>query len=189
MRRLLSLFAFAFLVACVSTPGPHIDDQMLAPGVTLSLPASPPFGAGLDVVQIVQAGYEGREQLIQSFLQTDASRLVLVMTVPSGPRIMRIDWSDGRITAKKEAIAPAALKPERMVADVFLVYASHDAIVRALHGATVVDASDGTRRIRASGHDVILIKRPTADVWSGSATLSNLAYGYRLSIQGRRMSP
>ena len=189
MRRLLSLCACLFLVACVSTPGSRIDDQVVAPGVTLSLPDRAPFGAGLDVAQIVQAGYEGREQLIQSFIQMDASRLTIVMTVPSGPRIMRIDWSGGQISAKKESIAPAALKPERMMADIFLVYASHDAVARALHGASVVDASDGTRRIRASGRDVILIKRPVADVWSGSATLSNLAYRYRFNIQGRRMSP
>ncbi len=189
MRCWLSLCACLFLVACVSVPRVRIDDQMLAPGITLSLPAEAPFATGLDVTQMVQAGFQGRQQLIQSYLQKDEKRFILVMTVPSGPRIMRVDWSDGQIVAKREPIAPAGLHPERMMADIFLIYASHNEIVRALHGATVLDAPDGMRRIRASGKDVILIKRPVADVWSGSATLSNLIYDYRLTIQGRRMSP
>ncbi len=188
MRFAGALCVFLLLASCASVPTGGIADQSLAPGVTLSLPDGAPFG-DLDVVQLVQARYQDRQQVFQSCIQAGAARFTLVMTVPSGPRIMRIDWRDGRIVAKKEPIAPTALEPERMMADIFLVYAPHEALVRALHGAQVDDTPDGLRRVRVLGHDVIVIKRPSGQAWVGDATLSNLAHGYVLNIQSRRIGP
>jgi hypothetical protein len=190
MRGVLAVCLLALLSACAS--GRHEDGNMqaLAPGITLRLPDAPSFGATANIVQLVQARYGNQRQTFQSAIESGAGQFTVLMTVPSGPRIIRIDWRDGSVTAKKETIAPANLSPERILADLMLVYAPSDILRAALVGGTLNVAEAGrTRKILKDGHEVISVTRPAGDIWSGHATLTNLAYDYALDIQSQRAGP
>lgn len=189
MKGFLAVCLLALLSACAS--GRHEDGniQTLAPGVTLTLPGAQPFGEAASVVQLVQARYGNRHQTFQSAIESGAGQFTVLMTVPSGPRIMRIDWRDGSIAVKKEPIAPTNLSPERILADLMLVYAPSDVLRAALVGGTLVVGDEGVRKLLKDGREVISVTRPTGDIWNGRATLTNLAYDYALDIQSQRAVP
>jgi len=189
MRFLFVVGFLFFLSGCATSPSHGTADQPLAPGVGLTLPRSPSFAAGLDVSQLVQARYQERHQVFQSFIQSGERRLAVVMSVPSGPRIMRINWSGGSITSQKEPIAPEALSPQRMLADLLLVYASDDVLKQALQGAVLEDVGLGSRQLVQDGKVIIAVTRPTGDIWNGRATLKNFAFDYELNIQSQRVDP
>ncbi|HEY4345648.1 MAG TPA: DUF3261 domain-containing protein [Parvibaculum sp.] len=163
--------------------------QGIAPGVTLSLPLEQPFGGAADAVQLVQARYRNQHQIFQSVIESSDQRFTVLMTVPSGPRIMRVDWSRGSVTEKREPIAPASLSAERMLADLMLVYAPAEVLRAAIGGGILVVEADGTRRISKDGHELVVATRPAGDIWNGHARLSNIAYDYALDIQSQRAAP
>tara|TARA_R110000868_G_scaffold102678_2_gene282875 strand:+ start:9800 stop:10369 length:570 start_codon:yes stop_codon:yes gene_type:complete len=188
--RLIFVFGFlSFLFGCATPPRHVAAEQPLAPGVTLTLPDAPTFAAGLAVNQLVQARYQDQHQVFQSFIQSGEGRLGIVMSVPSGPRIMRINWSGGNISSQKESIAPVALSPQRMLADLLLVYASDDVLKKALHGAVLEADGYGSRKLVQGGKVIIAVTRPADDIWNGRATLKNFAFDYELSIQSQRADP
>jgi hypothetical protein len=147
------------------------------------------FDGNADVVQLVQARYQDRHQMFQSIIQSRPDRFSIVLTVPSGPRIMRIDWMAGRISEQRDPIAPEALSAERMLADLMLVYATTAELRAALQGASVIEGPGAQRRIVKDGHDVVVTRRPVGDPWSGPASLNNLVFDYALSIQSQREQP
>lgn len=179
----------AFLTACASNRGPGMSAQTLAPGVSLTLPDDPPFAGPVGATQLVQARYRERHEMFQSTIEASSEHFIVAMTVPSGPGIMRLDWRHRSISAKKESIAPDNLTPERMLADLMLVYAPDDVLRAALAGGNVVIAGESTRTLFKDGRAVVKVTRPSGDLWNGHATLVNYAYDYALDIQSRRVSP
>ncbi|MDO8288828.1 MAG: DUF3261 domain-containing protein [Parvibaculum sp.] len=173
---------------CVSRINGTTDLQPLAPDVTLALPDAPVFGSGVEAVQLVQARYQGHQQMFQSVIRSRDNFFTVLMTVPSGPRIMRIDWTPVSISSKKEAIAPTGLSPERMLADLMLVYAPKDMLRKAIGGAVVVEDKPTERKVMKDGRVLVLVTRPDGDVWNGRATLTNYAFDYELKIQSQRVT-
>lgn len=189
MRRFVVVCLLTLLSACAGGRHDDVNVQVLAPGITLTLPDAPPFSGKVEANQLVQARYQKRHQTFQSIIESDAQRFAVLMTVPSGPRIMRVDWRNGSITAKKEPIAPANLLPERMLADLMLVYAPSDVLREAIKGGIIVIMDEGGRKVLRDGREIIAITRPKGDVWNGHATLVNFAYDYALDIQSQRAAP
>ncbi len=167
------------VTGCASGRESAAQLQPLAPGVTLSLPATPAFGDGDDVMQLVQARYQGHQQMFQSLIRSKADHFTVVMSVPSGPRIMRIDWTKGGVTAKKETLAPGGLSPERMLADLMLVYGSADDVRRSIDGAFFIETYRTERKVIKDGKLLIMVARPKGDVWNGRASLINYAFDYQ----------
>lgn len=184
-----AIFFLGLLGACAGSRSIGPVGQPLAPGVSLILPDRPAFASGLSVTQLVQARFQDRNQTFQSFIESGASRFSVLMTVPSGPRIMKINWSKGAVSAQKEPIAPEALSAERMLADLMLVYASDEVLRTALQGGTLEVGPKGTRKIVRNGTTMIAVTRPAGDVWVGRSVLENFAFDYELNIQSQRVSP
>ena len=170
-----------------ATPEPV--GEPLAPGVSLILPDKPVFASGLAVNQLVQARFQDRHQVFQSFIEAGTNRFSIVMSVPSGPRIMKINWSNGSVSAQKEPIAPEALSARRMLADLMLVYAPVEVLRAALEGGTLEVDAKGTRKIMRDRTPVIVVTRPSGDAWSGRSVLINNAFDYELNIQSQRVNP
>ncbi len=187
-RRVAAIGLAIFLVACATSRGPGAVPQPLAPGVTMTLPDMPPFGDTTNAFQLVQARYRDHRQSFQSIIQSAPGHFVVVMTVPSGPRIMSVDWHAGAVTSKKEPIAPGNLVAERLLADLMLVYAPEEELRDAISGGKLVTVGDRARRIFKDGREIIEVTRPAGDPWSGEATLTNFAFDYALDIQSRRLS-
>ncbi|MCE9650888.1 MAG: DUF3261 domain-containing protein [Parvibaculum sp.] len=189
MRRVVVATILMLLTACSNGHLNNENIQMLAPGVALTLPETQPFGENVDAVQLVQARYRDRHQAFQSMIETGGQRFTVLMTVPSGPRIMRVDWGAGSVTARKETIAPANLSPERMLADLMLIYAPSDVLRTAISGGTFVVMDESMRKVLRDGREIVAVTRPGGDSWEGHATLVNFAYDYALDIQSHRIAP
>ncbi|HEX7775984.1 MAG TPA: DUF3261 domain-containing protein [Parvibaculum sp.] len=154
----------------------------------MTLPDAPPFGDAANAFQLVQARYHDHRQSFQSIIQSTPGHFTIVMTVPSGPRIMSIEWHDGAVASKKEPIAPGSLVPERLLADLMLVYAPEDELRDTISGGKLVTVGDRIRRVFKDGRELVEVTRPVGDPWSGEATLTNFAFDYALDIQSRRLS-
>tara|TARA_R110000868_G_scaffold166806_6_gene400940 strand:+ start:1499 stop:2068 length:570 start_codon:yes stop_codon:yes gene_type:complete len=189
MRNIATLGFLVLLCGCVGAPTPAPVGEPLAPGVGLILPDKPVFAAGIEVNQLVQARFQERHQMFQSFIESGTNRFSIVMSVPSGPRIMKINWFEGSVSAQKEPTAPDALSPRRMLADLLLVYAPADVLRAALKGAALEEDVKGTRKIVKDGASVIVVTRPSGDVWNGRSALVNYAFDYELNIQSQRVTP
>ena len=189
MFRRMTVFALGLLAAaCASNTESTTDVVDIAPGVTLTLPDHPPFGADVNVVQLGQATYRDRTTAFQAVIAADADKMTLVMTLPSGPRIMSFTWAAGSLKTKLEPMAPKDLSADHMLADILVMYAPPAFLKRAITGADFVSGADGARRIVQSGKALIVVTRPpnaTSDLWLGQATLENKAFGYRLSIESQ----
>jgi len=184
------LFALALMVAaCASTTQSKTGVVDIAPGVTLALPDLPPFGAEANVVQLGQAVYQDRTTAFQAIISSKPEVMTLVMTLPSGPRVMSFTWSDGSLETHLESIAPKGLSAEHMLADIMVMYAPADLLKRQIQGAEFVEGAHGSRRIVQNGKDLIVVTRPAdfaGSLWIGSAVLENKAFDYHLSIQSQK---
>ena len=192
LGRYLILFLMTLLVGCAGASR-HTDPvsvgpvQNIAPGIALRLPATPPFGADVTAQQLVQARYRNRTEVFQALIESSSGRFTIVLTVPYGPRIMRIDWTANGIAEKREAIAPSSLSARRLLADLALVYAPENILRRNIEGAELVAGDDGGRKLERNGETVVEVERPLHEPWNARARLVNHAYGYTLDIQSRLM--
>ncbi len=161
----------------------------IAPGVSMTLSRLPRLEPNLDVAQLVRSNYKDRSLTFQATIQTTADALTIVVAMPSGPPLVSIIWKDGRITGTQAPSLPPSLTPDHLLADIMSLYAPAEALNAALAGAEVVDAGTARTIEKPDGTVVVRITRPGDDPWSGPATLHNLAFGYQLGINSRRVNP
>jgi hypothetical protein len=179
--------------ACATVQQSQSLDVPVAPGVTLRLPNQPPFGAGTTAIQLVQATYGERREVFQALIEATADRAEIVVTIPSGPRLMSIAWGPTGIASTIEPQVPAQMTAEHMLSDMVLIYAPKATLELALSGGVLTTSPSGeARKITKDGKDLILITRPpeqTANPWNGRAVIMNLAYGYRIEIRSASNDP
>ena len=188
MRRFVLAMALATLAACSSTNTSKTGTVDIAPGVVLTLPDRPPLGPEANVVQLVQATYRDRATVFQAIISSTPEAMKLVMTLPSGPRVMSFTWSEGHLETKLESIAPEGLSADHMLADIMVMYASPEFLKPLIHGAELVPGPNGSRSIVRDGQELIVVTRPpnaAGNLWIGHAVLENKAFGYRLSIESK----
>jgi len=182
LKRWLPVLALLPLTAACTTPAaPPADGVAIAEGVTLRLPDAPPFG-DIQVVQLITARYKDRQETLQALVETGAGHMKVIVTLPSGPRVLSVAWGDGKVETTREAMTPDSLSGDHLLADIMTIYAPDEALVKALRGGQLVAGPAGSRRIEAGGQVVITVTRPQQDPWRGRAVLENSSFGYRLDI-------
>ena len=184
-------FAVSLLTSCAAAP--HATPGTITPGaaipiangVQLVLPAAQPFGPGLQVVQLVRGRSKTRDQTLQAIIESDASQLTIIITLPSGPRLASIIWRPGDIeTTLASNVADKGLSPH-LLADLMTIYAPAPILAASLRGGTCTESTGGTRVISTGGVTVITLFRQHPGTWQGAASLTNLSYGYHLDISGQ----
>lgn len=187
--RLIGLCVALTLAACTSRPPDtrhgNLGPQMIAPGVTLTLPDDPPFEQGLVVTQLVQAHFLSQRHMLQSMIESGPERFTVLMAIPSGPEIMRADWSHHTLIEKTQPLTPRGLSAEQMLADLMLVYAPFALVRKNIQGAAFVSGTKGERLLIKEGQVLIRITRPADNPWNGRARIENEAFQYGLVIQSR----
>jgi hypothetical protein len=190
LRNLALVGAAILAVSCASTRESATGVVDIAPGVTLTLPPRSPFGPEANVVQLGQARYEDRDVAFQAVISSKPGAMSLVMTLPSGPRVMSFKWTPGSLQTKLEPIAPKGLSADHMLADMIVMYAPADLLQSLLSGAELTTASDGARRIVRGGDVLVVVTRPIGspgNLWIGDAMLENKAFGYTLHIESKAL--
>jgi hypothetical protein len=190
LRHVVLLALVLITAACASSTESTTGTVDIAPGVSLILPERPPFPEDVHVVQLGQAAYGDRTTAFQAVISSDAKGMTLIMTLPSGPRVMSFTWTDGSLKTKLEPIAPKEISADHMLADILVMYAPPDFLQQAIQGAAFVSGADGSRRVTRDGKELIVVTRPAdapGNLWLGQAVLENKAFGYRLSIDSRAL--
>ena len=116
-----------------------------------------------------------------------------VMTVVGlsamGVRLFTIKY-DGQSTSVDHTLPiPPQLTPERLIADMQLVFWPLAAIEQPLHAAgwQVSEVAPGTRRLKHGSQLVAEVHYADDDPWAGRSWLVNLEHGYTLNIESKAM--
>lgn len=180
--------AAALAAACLTScapPGARDPAGVahIARNVALTLPRPPGFPGHHDLHQIVTARYGSREMAFESLSQLGPDRVHVTIVAPNGPRLASIDWSAAGIAGDRTGAVPASLRDENLLADMMLVFWPKAAIEKAIGpGAVVLDGADGGRTIQMGGRTIVAISRARNADGADSYTLSNVDFGYRLTM-------
>lgn len=184
MVRLLAVLIIAACVcACQTTRSSPADRVRVGEGVFLTLPQPPGYAHRQSVVQLVDATYQNQHQLFQSVVSLSDDAVKVVITVPSGPRILTIDWTSSGIRTKRAPMVPAGLKADNILADLVILFWDLDSINVALAGtATAIETGSG-RAVVQDGRIVMSIVSRDGMLSRGDVQLTNQDFGYHLNIR------
>ncbi len=158
------------------TSAPLTADAML------NLPARPGYPRNDTLIQTVVGQYGDRRTAFQAVLELSPEQVTIVLTAPSGPRIMTIDWTAAGVAVERTSLAPEELSAINILGDVFLTSWPSDAIAAALpHGFQL--RYDGDARV-VSGPEgpVVRIQQGAEIDGLHRASFTHLAFGYSLTI-------
>ena len=156
---------------------------MVAPGITLALPAPGELGRQEDAVQLVTARRDGESFVFECRLSVDAERLLLAGSDSMGRRAMTVTWGQGAIAVERADWLPDTLRPENILADIVLLYWPEDSVRRGLRGAALTQ----TPQERRIGEAVTISW--AADPWNGLSRLVNGPWGYEIEVRSARVIP
>jgi hypothetical protein len=106
-----------------------------------------------------------------------------------GVRLFTIKYDGQTTTIDNTLPIPPQLTPERLLADLQLVFWPLETLQQPLAtaGWQVSEATPGTRRLRHGTQLVAEVHYANTDPWSGRSWLVNLEHGYTLNIDSRGM--
>lgn len=180
IRTLLAALVVWMLAAC----------SLAAPRVTAPLfPPLPPstLGAARSALQLVQGSFGTHELAFQSVISADAGHLTLVVLGAEGQRWFSLRHDGRSLEVQSSALAPPALEPQRVLADLQLALWPLAALQQALDGSVwqVSEPVAATRRLRRDGRLISEVHYAGSDPWRGQFWLSNFAQGYSLAVESR----
>jgi hypothetical protein len=158
---------------------------------TSARPLLPPSTLGADraVNQLVRGALGEREMTINCVVTVKGGTMTIVGLSAMGVRIFTIEY-DGQTTSVDANLpVPPQLTPERLLADLQLVYWPLSILQKPLAagGWQVSESTPGTRRLRRDTRLVAEVHYASADPWAGRSWLVNLEHGYTLSIDSKAM--
>jgi len=172
-RTFLSI-ALACLIAGCATQAPQAR-------LGLKLPPSA-LGATISLQQHLSVEREGRIDYLDAALEVDDRQLDMI-GLAMGQLVMSLHFDGITLTSWRHALLPPQVRGEDVLEDIQLTYWPIDAIRAALPAGWRIE-DEGLRRTLWSGDtEVMTIDYGALPRWSGKVTLSNLRYGYRLTIQ------
>jgi Protein of unknown function (DUF3261) len=168
-------------------PGPVTAPPDQPWRTVLSLPSRPGYPGEVAVVQDLHAVHGDQAYDVQAVLQASAEHLVLVLTLPFGPRLATIDWSADGIAISRDPDLPIAdqVPPEDVLADIVLTFWPEAAVRTSLQNGVALVVEPGRRLVMRDGVAVIAIRYDGADPWNGRTVLDNHLLGYQLTIVSR----
>jgi hypothetical protein len=175
------------LSACATAP-------RAVPGASLApRPLAAPADAGeRSVNQVVRGAFGARETVLSCVISVKDGVMSVVGLNALGVRLFTIRFDGQQVQAEKSFAVPDAISPERLLADLQLVYWPLSSLQQTLKpaGLEVSESAPGTRRLRRGDRLVAEVHYAAGgasvdgrdDAWSGRAWLVNLEFGYSLQI-------
>lgn len=174
MRR-CSILALLAVAGCATLPPPQPERL----GLTLA-PAD--LGAVIALQQHLKVERGGRIDELDAALEVDADRLQLV-ALAFGQRVLTVNYNGKQLTTWRHVMLPAQVRAEDVLEDMQLTLWPAEAINRALPAGWRIEDRGLRRTLRVGDTDVVVINYSAMPRWSGTVTLENLRYHYRLTIQ------
>jgi hypothetical protein len=184
MRSVL-VFIAAFLLAGCASPTTRVST---AEG-SRPLLAPQTLGAERSASQIVRGALGERELAINCVVTVKEGAMTIVGLSAMGVRIFTIKY-DGVATSVENTLPiPPQLTPEKLLADLQLVYWPLAALEKPLAAAgwQISESAPGTRRLRRDTQLVAEVHYAGSDPWAGRSWLVNLEHGYTLNIESKAL--
>lgn len=185
MRRLIALASVCLLLAACASRGPVARAQVELPPLRLS-PAS--LGKSLSLQQRLHFVFGAQQRDLDALLEADPGEVRLLVQA-MGQSGVRLSWDGKELHEQRAPWLPPAVRGERVLDDLQFVLWPADAIRAALPSGWMLEERNGERSLQHDGHAWL---RASGNAENGSATLENLAEGYRLeieSVSGMEASP
>lgn len=166
----------SLLAGCAATAPPPSAARL---GLRLA-PAT--LKENLSLQQLLHVERDGRSDDLQVALEIDAEQLTMVGLV-FGQRVLTMHFDGKKLDTWRHAMLPAQVHSEDILEDIQLTYWPAEAIRQALPPGWQIEDDGLQRRLLLDGKPVMLIRYSKLPRWSGKVELSNVRYGYRLTIQ------
>ena len=158
-------------------------EVVIARDIVLSLPRKPGFPENRLLFQTLVARYEGRTRAFQATVSLSADRAEIVLLAPSGPRILKLDWTEDGIVETRSNLAPDDLDSLNILADIFLTIWPKDAVNAALSNDGVLLTGGDDREIWRNEDRVIDLQSDGVDDHGRHhSRLVHIERGYVLDI-------
>lgn len=211
MRSVLTLLTAVMLGACSTQISTTSTSEMArtsaynvimldqVSGATLTLPDQPWLeDTVINVTQQVSAKWKnptpqsGQDRAtFIARIAINADRVKITVLDDLGRRALDIDWTENALDITTADWVSGMVDGRRLLADMVMTYWPVD-VVRSALGTDLSISETGNKRMiktQKDGDIFMQINRPDGDPWQGQATLRNLALGYDLAINSRRMTP
>jgi hypothetical protein len=179
---LAAMLLAGVLAGCVSHP-PQ------ATGSVRPLVAPSTMAVEKSVSQIVRGAFGPRDMTLNCVVTIKDATMTIVGLSALGLRVFTIRY-DGTTTSVDNSLpVPSQLTPERLLADLQLVYWPLQALAPVLSSAgwQLTEPAPGTRRLRRDDRIVAEVHYSGDDPWSGRSWLVNLEHGYTLNIDSQSL--
>ncbi len=184
MTRAHAIVAIALLAltACASAP-----PAGRAPSRPLVSPAT--LGGERTGNQIVRGAIGARETTINCVVTVKDGTMTVVGLSATGVRLFTIRHDGNEVQAGKGLTMPEQLTPERLLADLQLVFWPLASLQKPLQeaGWRVSEPAPGTRRLRRGERLIAEAHYADQDPWTGRSWLVNFEYGYSLQIDSKAL--
>lgn len=177
------MFTMIVATACQTVDIPEPTRVRVAIGVHLTLPTRPGYADQRTLIQVVDGTYGDRRQAFQSVVSLSRDLVSVVITLPSGPRVLTIDWSAKGIEISRTQHAPDGLQASNILADLMILLWDADSVNAALDGEAIAVDTGRQRTVSQGGRIVVSVDRDGVAAGRGHSTLVNYDFGYRLDIQ------
>ncbi len=111
----------------------------------------------------------------------------VVITLPTGPRLMTIYWSALGVATDRSSLAPPDLMGENVLADMVIALWDLKAVRAALPDDTIAVQVDGVRTLSRGGRAVVTVHYSGDVLRTGRMVIKNHDFGYELVIASQRI--
>lgn len=176
MRRSAAVLTVLALAACATTPVPPAP-----PRLTLKL-APAALGENIALQQHLKVERNGKIDELDSALEVDSDHVELV-GLALGQRVLSLEYDGKELKSWRHVMLPAQVQADDVLQDLQLVLWPQYAISNALPPHWRVEDVGLRRTLYMDDQPVTVIDYSGMPRWSGTVTLENLRFHYRLTIQ------
>lgn len=172
--RILLLAALAWHgLGCAGAPPPPLRlGLQLAPAT---------LGRSLSLQQHLVVERQGRTDELDAALEVDGERLDMV-GLALGQRMLTLHYDGKSLESWRHPLVPARLRGEDVLEDLQLTLWPLEAIRNALPNGWTIEDNGQRRTLRLDDQPVLTVDYSGEPRWHGRIVLTNLRYGYRLTI-------
>jgi hypothetical protein len=181
------LLVFVFASGCATPEVMRTSAVPIGRDLSFKLPAPPGYPKEITLLQTVRATYGNQRVAFQTVASLAADKVHVVITLPTGPRLMTIDWSALGVATDRSNLAPPDLMGENILADMVIALWDLKAVRAALpDDATAVQVGT-VRTISRDGREVVTVVYSGDVLRTGRMVITNHDFGYELDIASHRI--
>jgi hypothetical protein len=173
-RLFLALPAAALLAACATPPAP-----VARLGIKLAPSA---LESTISVQQHLKVERKGRIDELDAAVEVDPQQVQMV-GLAFGQRVLSLNYDGKELTSWRHMMLPKEVRAEDVLEDMQLTLWPAEAIARSLPPGWRIEDAGLSRTLSLDGAVVATITYTQMPRWSGTVTLDNLRYDYRLTIE------